>query len=484
MPRHPNILWIQTDEQRPDSLGCYGSAWAKTPNLDELARRGVTFQNAVCQSPVCVPSRSSQLTGRYPSEINVLFNNVAGCDGIFPPQTETFPEILARVGGYQTLTFGKAHTPKHPIWERVEPMSDLSDYAGPFALNPRYDEAEHHVIKMHRVDPLILAGTYPTFAPNPSHTITDWAIEWLRDGRDANRPFLVRVSHNWPHTPVLAPPPFDRLYHPDEIPIQFYDEQAYRSRALYNREIADEDKMSELSREQIRQIWKDYMGLCAYVDYEVGRLLAALQALGLEEDTIICFSSDHGKALGEWGAGEKGYFDAEVWRVPFVWSWPQHLPQGEVRSEGCELLDMGRTLLGLAGLSHLAPRNWRGRDLFDAQVAAPDAVFGQIGWPNQNSVLLQREDLLPEKRPHWFTLRLAIRTARFRLDESWMRDGKRLSPAHADGNLFDLEADPQEKRNLWGEASHQKTVLALREQLEAWWNGLEHKAELFEGESL
>ncbi len=485
MTSRPNILWIQTDEQRPDSLGCYGSAWAKTPNLDELASRGVVFRNAVCQSPVCVPSRSSQLTCRYPQEVNVLFNNVYNCDGVFPPGTVTFPEALAQAADYETVTFGKAHTPKHPIWQRVEGADLLPEYANFYRLGPGYDEAAHHVIKMPRRAPILLAGTYPVFTPNPSRLITDQAIDWLRAGRSKDdRPFLLRVSHNWPHTPVLAPPPFDRLYSPDELPVRFYDDEAYRTRALYNREIADEDRMRELTPEQVRQVWKDYMGLCAYVDYEAGRLLAALKALGLEDNTIVLFSSDHGKALGEWGAGEKGYFDQEVWRVPFLWSWPGHLPEGETRTEPCELLDTGRTLLSLAGLAGHIPAGWRGRNLFNPNEAAPPAVFGQIGWPNARCSLLQREQVkaMGEKRPHWFTLRVAIRTERYRMDESWMRDGRRIAAPEADGNLFDLRADPQEKRNLWREPSSQETVRALRRQIEAWCEGLERPAELFEGD--
>ena len=98
MDRHPNILWIQTDEQRPDSLRCYGSAWARTPCTDHLAERGVVMKNAYCQSPICAPSRSSQLTGRYPQEVNSLTNLGAGLSGVFPAGTITFPEVFQKAG--------------------------------------------------------------------------------------------------------------------------------------------------------------------------------------------------------------------------------------------------------------------------------------------------------------------------------------------------------------------------------------------------
>lgn len=471
MKPRPNILWIQTDEQRPDSLGCWGSTWAKTPNLDALAARGTIFRNPVCQSPVCVPSRTSQMTCRYPHEVCALTNSAAGHD-VLPPGTLMFTQLFA-AAGYQTVTFGKRHLPRWDSWQRHESCVLDSDYAGYFALNSRYSEADHHVIKRPGSTPIILAGTYPTLEPNPSRTITDWAIQFLRQ-RDRSKPFLLRVSHNWPHTPVLAPPPFDQLYDPDDLPVRFYDAQAYACRSAADRRIADSHRMRDLTKAQYRQIWKDYMGLCAYVDYEVGRLLAVLQSFALERDTIVIYSSDHGKNLGEWGAGEKGTFDRQCWSVPFIWSWPGHLPEGVVRDDLCELLDTGRTLAALAGLD--APAHWRGRDLFSTP--APPAVFGEIGVPHSRaprlSALEKKEDQANrDHRP----LQLAVRTARHRLDLVYLKDGRRLDPA--DGNLFDLDADPLERRNLFHDPATAPIKRDLLARLDAWFASLDQPPALF-----
>ena len=285
--KKPNVLWIQTDEHRPDSLGCYGSAWAKTPNLDALAQRGVLYQNCVCNSPVCVPSRASQLTARYPQEINVLLNHVSDehhvndTANVYPPGTITFPEVFANAG-YATASFGKWHVPVHPTWQVNKSLVNLDQFSGYYALNEAYDEDAHHVIKRPGGTPIILAGTYPVAEGHPSQVITDWSIDWLRS-LDKDQPFLLRVSHNWPHTPVLAPPPFDQLYNPDDIPIRYFDEQVYLTHSERDRRNADRQRMRDLSREQIRQIWKDYMGLVACVDYETGRMLIrASQELGLD----------------------------------------------------------------------------------------------------------------------------------------------------------------------------------------------------------
>jgi len=443
-PRRPNVLWIMTDEQRPDSLGCYGSSWAKTPAIDGLARRGVLMQNAVCQAPICVPSRASQFAALYPQECGALAT--ADAQHGFPTGTITFTDIL-REAGYELVNLGKTHSPAHPTWHVSEGPVLLPRYAGYYDLNEAYSEEAHHVIKRPGGTPIILAGTYPVAEGHPSQILTDRAIDALRARSDPQKPFLLRVSHNWPHTPVLAPPPFDQLYDPDEIPIVFFDEEAYRGRSRYDRSIADTMRMRELSRTQIRQMWKDYYGLCACVDHEVGRLLRALDDLGLAEDTVVLFQSDHGKSLGEWGSGEKGTFDSEVWRVPFIWSAPAlGLEQGAVREDPCESIDTARTLLTLLGLEERIPADFRGRDLFGAS-PAPDAVFGQWGFRQ---------------------MRCGVRTTRHRMDVTWSEQGRRVEPSELDGNLFDLQRDPQERTNLYEDANHASVRRQLLEQLEAW----------------
>lgn len=477
-----NVLWIQTDEQRPDSLGCYGSSWARTPNIDALAASGTVFRTAVCQSPVCVPSRSSQLTARYPQEINTLHNNVGISEliprdtiSVFPEKTVTLPELLAERGAFATASIGKIHTPRPEMWQEVAPIVNDLRYAGYYELAAGYDESALKVIKRPGYTPVILAGTYPSLGENPSRAVTDQAISWLKERRGAG-PFVLRASHNWPHTPVLPPRPYDSLYDPGELPIRTFDAAAYRSRAAWDREVADAHRMRDLTIDQIRQIWKDYMGLCAYVDHEVGRLLQTVDELGLRQNTVILFSSDHGKSLGEWGATEKGFFDNEVWRVPFIWSWPGVIPMGAVRDEPCELLDTARTLFGLLGL---APHDtWRGRDLFSSRGPTPTAVFGEIGWPNSAAAIWSRPGIT-RPSPHWQTLRVAVRTTQYRMDESWVRNGRRVASDEADGNLFDLLEDPGERTNVWSEKRYEGIVRELHGHLDHWFAGVDKPDEIF-----
>lgn len=456
LPR-PNVLWLMTDEQRPDSLGCYGSDWAKTPNIDRIAAQGTVFLNAVCQSPVCLPSRSSQLSGRYPQEFCCLNNMIEAAGEGYPAGYTSFPRILEEAG-YSTANFGRFHNldPHSFAHNEIHMDGSMPECAGVFDLGEGLKDEDYHVIKRpgkhHR--PLIIAGTWPG-KETPSSRAADGAIGFLQNRKD-DRPFLLRCSFCFPHTPTMAPPPYDQLYNPDEIPIQWFDVEARNGRSDYDRVYADLHRMDELDEAQVRQLWKDYMGCCAYVDHQVGRVLSALEAAGELENTIIMYSSDHGKSLGEWGTGEKGTFDSEVWRVPFIWSWPGRVDQGVVRREPAEIIDTGRTLFGLLGLSDTLPKSWRGRDLF-ADTNGCGASFGVIRPPIED---------IPDFPAH--LMRVAIRTERWRMDLNWPLNGSRPADEETDGNLLDLVADPLEKMNLFKDSGSVDIVAELKSLLEGW----------------
>ena len=469
--RLPNVLWIQTDEHRADSLGCYGSPWAKTPRLDALARRGVTFERCFCPAPVCAPSRCSQLACRYPQELNVLMNPPAGMPDVFEPGTVAFPEVFASAG-YRTVNFGKTHTPVHPVWQSTDDFTFSFDVSGFIELAQGRDPAQYNVLQRPGEVPLIIGGTWPEPGNNQSRIVTDRALALLNDHGEDDAPFLLRVSHLWPHTPVLVPPPFDTIYDADEVPVRPFDAEAYTGRSGYDRAMGEIHRMWELSEKAYRQNWVDYMALVSYVDHEVGRLLDGLAETGLERDTIVVFSADHGRMLGEFGTGEKDVFDDASFRVPMIWSWPGVLDEGRREAGLANLIDTGPTLLGLAGLADHAPNTWHGRDLFSDP--APDAVFSQIGWPRGDSPLLQRDGIyqLWEETSHfpWAdSMRVAVRTDRYRMDVTRWRAGQHLTSAHdMDGNLIDLEQDPRERVNRWHDPAFSNVRDRLIERIEQW----------------
>jgi len=450
----PNILWIQTDEQRPDSLECHGSSWARTPNLDQLARQGTVFHECHVQSPLCTPSRTSMLMGRYPQETNVLSNAPQFQDGYLHSSDKSFVNLFADAG-YRTASIGKWHTPNHPTWQENEDfiLFDISgtgkgrvEVADCFSLVPPYSEPEHRVIKREGPSPIIMSGVYPyhDWGATPSSHITDRAIAWLRDASTGDKPFLLRVSHLWPHSPVLVPPPWDKVCAPGDMPYRPLNRQAQAGRAAYDRDLIASVGATELPEAAWRRIMADYYGLCAHVDHEVGRLLRALDSFGLSENTIVAYNADHGKSLGEIGLSEKGCFDREVWRVPFLLACPGLVPEGAHRQDLMELMDFGPTLCALARVTY--PSTMRGRDLFAS--SEPEMVFGVIEAVGR--------------------VRAAVRTRKYRFDCTISRDGEPVAPEACDANLIDLENDPLEEANLAHRPDHAAIAADLYQRVQRW----------------
>lgn len=449
--KRPNVLWIQTDEQRPDSLGCYGETWARTPNIDRLAASGSTFLQCHVQSPMCVPSRTSMLTGTYPQETRVFSNAVQGQDGVLDPDMKAFPNVFADAG-YRTCSNGKWHTPNHPTWQEKVSFYAFLDVADAVQLHPPFTDEEHRVIKnpgsfMDTVKiPVIIGGVYPyhDWGANPGSHLTDMSIEWLRRAATSDQPFLLRVSYAWPHTPVLVPRPWDAYYDPSEVKCRSLNRKAHDERSSYDRWLAGVELGMDMTMDQWRRCAADYYGLCAFLDHEVGRLMRALDELGLMDDTIVAYNADHGRGMGEYGHCQKGTFDTQVWRVPFIVSWPGHVPAGEVRDDLCELMDFGATLCALAGLD--VPDGMRGRNLLDS--AEPDAVFGVLDM--------------------FYTRRAAIRTREYRYDCTYLYAEQRCSGADLDPNLIRIADDPDEERNLAHDEAFASVAAELYGQLDRW----------------
>ena len=449
MTDRPNVLWIQTDEQRPDSLGCYGSDWARTPNLDALAQTGTVFRECHVQSAMCVPSRTSQLSARYPQDLGVFSNHPFDVEGVLDSELKLVPNLFADAG-YRTASLGKWHTPRHDTWQELHDFPFFLDVADPLTVHPPHSDAGQRVIKnpgsfqAAAKTPVIIGGVYPhhDWGDDPAMHLTDLSIDWLQDAVASDDPFFLRVSYLWPHTPVLVPEPWDRLYQPDDVACRALNHEALRGRAAYDRQMAEIEQGMDMSMQTWQRAAADYYGLCAYLDHEVGRLVRALEQLGILDETIVAFSSDHGRGMGEVGLCQKGTYDREVWRVPFVLAGPG--AEGGVRNDLCELVDFGRTLCGLAGIE--PDPSMRGRDLFASD--EPDAVFGAV-------------DMGPVRR-------VGVRTHRYRYDCTVSVDGRPAAPAERDPNLMDLVEDPDETVNLAVGPSMTRVVEEMDSRIAAW----------------
>jgi arylsulfatase len=441
------ILWIMCDELRADALGSYGNRWIKTPYLDDIAQRGIVFTSAYVQSPICVPSRASMLTGRYPHTLDVLDNNDRLAD-----REVLFPEIFFR-HGWQTVNIGKLHHRGARPGFQYNLQMEWGEEASAFELRRGLDPKKYNVGVL-PAGPVIIYGTNPEPADRTMDAVkVDYATEFLK--KRARLPFLMRVSLNFPHTPVLPPEPYDRLYDPERMELPVVAPQELDAKPQVEKLFRQWMGVSKLTEKQLRLARGHYYGLVSYVDSLIGRLLVALRETGLDKSTIIVFTADHGTLLGEHGLFFKGVFYRPITNVPLIISAPGILPQGKVIEELVELVDLAPTLLEMAGIE--VPSNMHGRSLVPlirGETKGRHEVFSEIR--NTFGSLGERGSRDSISR--------SVRT------KEWFYVSVSEGGKHVDGALYDLKKDTEEIHNLYYDARYRETVKALEEVLENWLN--------------
>jgi iduronate 2-sulfatase len=439
-----NVLFIAADDLRPE-LGAYGVAGIKTPNIDALASRGMRFDRAYAQYPVCNPSRTSLLTGRYPTETRVMNNN--DYFRRIDPQTVTLPQYFKN-SGYVTLRSGKifhggiddeiswtegGEAPDPNITERgnpnFKPKVELDDSAPA-------DEGRGVNIKESNSDRIItLEGDGESHGDYKAATR---AVNYL--GKYKDKPFFLAVGFVKPHSPPTAPKKFFDLYDVNKMPLPV--DFGTTPKALPGApEISISPKNADLfigresTPELSREMKRAYWASVSFMDAQVGRVIEALDKNGLRDNTIIVFWGDHGYHLGEKGKWSKAYSLYELGlRVPLIIAMPKG--RGASNSQVVELLDLYPTLAELCGLPK--PANVSG-----------DSIAGMLKGPVKNwdrpaySVTQYRQ-----------SLGKSVRTARWHYVE-W-DDGK------SGAMLYETEKDPSELKNLAQDPRYAKTVVEMK----------------------
>lgn len=349
----PNILWIITDEQRTDSLGCYGSPWAKTPNIDWLAREGIVFKNAITPAPVCVPARASLLTGRYPSDIGIWWNHNGRDKRYLPHLTYLFAQA-----GYVTASFGKQHYCSPNKAFEVEYHKEINgEIVDWYSFNPKYEESRLDVVRYSKGPfPWILGGIFPEDMDKTVEAeIIQRTIQWL-EKYDRNEPFFLQVSLNAPHTPVVPPYPFYELY--KDTNIEYPLEVECRTERFHPQWIEKDLKafadVTSLSKEEIEKARRCYYAEVTFLDYEVGILLRWMKERSLLDNTIVVFLSDHGTHIGDYGLLQKQTFYEPVVKVPFIIWYPLKFASGVEIETTVETRWLLPSLLDLLGIDVLS----------------------------------------------------------------------------------------------------------------------------------
>ena len=428
-----------TDEQRTDALGCYGSRWAHTPNLDRLGAQGVVFSNAVTPAPVCVPARTALLTGRYPSDTGVWWNHQA------VERLQYLTETLAQAG-YQTASLGKQHYgARNRAFQHEEDLV-LTDRVDYFSYDPRFPVEAFDIVQYPaKPYPWILGGRFPgTVEDTMEFRIIERAIEWLEQ-RDRDRPFLLRVSFNGPHTPVVVPDPYAAQMADAKIDEKdWHPETAGEPRWIRHglRQFADAGR---LTAGQLRRARQYYYAYVTFIDSQCGRLLAYLSGRGLDKDTVIVFTSDHGTHLGDHGLVQKQTFYDGVVNVPLILAYPGHFRSGVHIQTPVETRSLLPTLLDLLGMPCPSDAQSLWGSLGSGQEPAPVPVFSEF---TLGSFGLMADDPL-----------IMVRYRNWKLSLCMTADDR-------DGMLVDLSTDPGETRNLWNDPRYSTPQNQLRRLIE------------------
>jgi choline-sulfatase len=458
MTDKPNIVWIMGDEFRTDALSCYGTPFPEvvTPHMDRIAAAGVRFANCYCNSPICVPARTSFMTATLPETNGVYGNEGSWVSFPWDRDLVTLPEVFA-AAGYRTLNFGKTHLPVAlDPWQIDEhDGADLGNFYAGTDPDLRGDEIYTPALKA------AIGGTFRGPAEFPGNRVTRNAVRWLREEAAAGGPFLLGVGYLQPHSPVLPPPPYAGLY--DALPWPEGMGEAPPG-SDYERAFAAALRTDALSPAEFRRIHADYHGLVRWLDDQVGAVLDALDASGLADNTIVVLEADHGVSLGERGRLQKHTFFPEVQRIPRLIAWPGRLPAGQVRADLAQSLDLARTLCGLAGIEPAA--TFEGRDLFGPG-PAPEMIFSTIGFGERESHALPNQVVGTWSDGTGWPRRSCVRTARYRLDMTVRRNGAPVPPGEEDPYLADLAVDPFEAVNRAGDPLYAEVLDGLRTALRA-----------------
>lgn len=445
----PNVLFIAVDDL-DCRVGCYGDRVAKTPNLDRIAARGVRFDRAYCQYPLCNPTRSSVLSGRYPTSTGVLDNNTFLVLG---PGHATLPAYFDR-HGYAVATFGK-------IWHGINKGFARGETKGPpewFTPDQRAAQQTAEPDYWNRVhspyrnisppDPAAYAwanvvGPLPEGDEGVDAGIASQAETELDRMAAGGKPFFLAVGFNKPHVPLQAPKRYFDLYRTAEMPLPpDFDTEPRQLSGMPRDEFRQNIDLfagRSFTALEAREAMRAYYACISYMDAQVGRTLDRLQKLGLEKNTIVVLWGDHGWHLSEKGMWAKGTLFEVSARGPLLIADPRKATAGQVSPRVVQYLDMYPTLVDLCGLP---PAPWtQGRPLTPL-LNHPQGAWGHPAYTVQTR--------------NWAIGR-SVRDERWRYTE-W-DEGRRGAA------LFDHDNDPHETRNVIADPRHAPAVSRLQQLL-------------------
>jgi arylsulfatase A-like enzyme len=461
--QRPNILFIFTDDHASHAMSCYGSKINQTPNLDRIAKEGMLFRNCFCTNSICGPSRAVIQTGKH-SHLNGFLHNGLKFDGT----QQTFPKLL-RKAGYNTAIIGKWHLKTKPTgFDYSHVLIGQGPYYNPLMLKN---------------------GNRVKHVGYTTDIITDLALNYLKNLRGQDKPFMMMYQHKAPHRNWQPGPKYLHMYDDVTIPEpdNLFDNYDGRGSAAHQQDMTIEKTLTdfdlkltppknlnaaqlktwneayepknrefrnanlkgkELVRWKYQRYLKDYLRCVASVDDNLGRVLKYLDDSGLSRNTIVIYSSDQGFYLGDHGWFDKRFMYEESYRMPLLVRWPGVVKPGSTNSDLVSNLDFAETFLNIAGVK--IPTDMQGESLVP--------LFHGKNPDNWRKSLYYHYYEFFEKRSaaHKVRRHNGVRTAQYKLIHFYNLE---------EWELYDLKKDPREMKSVYSDPAYASIVAELKIEL-------------------
>ena len=417
--KKPNILFLMTDQHSMRVLGSYGNQIIKTPNLDKLANEGVVFKSNYSQNPICLPSRASLITGKMPSSLGIFGN-----DGILSEKTTMATVFKAQ--GYEVAWLGKEHwgatnaevgfgnlnAEAHEAFkEKYRPLNNLRKNIGRLPQN---------------------ASAYK-LSENEDYEalVTDHAIKFLEN--NTTKTFFLGVSFKKPHFPFMCHQKYFDLYK-DIVDLPEVTPDMIEALSINEKKTIEKYKLDEMSSAEIKHARAMYYGMVTYIDEQFGRVLEKLNELGLRENTIIVYTSDHGEMAGEHGLWYKNSFLEASVAAPLIFSYPKTLPVNKKINASSMLLDIFPTLCDLSDIGQ--PNDLEGKSLLPLMNGIENA---------------DNSDRVAYSEMYRSSTGIMVRKGKWK----YIRYNSEKE------YLYDIDTDPREINNLINSTQHQAIIREL-----------------------
>ncbi len=432
----PNILVVMADEHAPQFSGLYGHPQVRSPHLDRLGEEGVTFDGAYCNSPLCVPSRMSLMTGRLPSSDGV-YDNASP----LPSDSVTWAHLLHSVG-YDVVLAGKQHfvgtDQLHGFRAQLAHDLHASALHGIYAWDDGVAPAPKPWVHLDTIGP----GS--TVEIDTDDEVERQSLAYVHSQAGADRPWALLASFIAPHFPFVAPQEYWDMYDPDEVDMpDLPPGHLDRQHPLYGR-LRSTFGLDEVTETQVRRARAAYYALVTYLDDKVGRLLAALEETGQADNTVVVYTADHGELLGEHGLWRKSVFYEHSARVPLIVRWPGVFGGGKRVAQAVSLIDLVATMVEISGADPTRPLEG-------------SSLTGLLSGSDPD----WKDEAVAEYLAHGVLGPMAM-----------LRRGRyKFNYVHGeDPELYDLDSDPGEFEDLAASAEHQPVLEELRAALLTGWN--------------